>query len=169
MEIAVCVISLLPLKVELQSRCSWGTRRRPWSPHFSHQAVLEWLSPRATDFAGKHVSRSLDQLNGLHYRTLDAGIVRKSEVAVPSGIIWRSGTGRRWSQRCRTIMSSPSRGRSAALRDQPFIMYPRESGIGLYWQVLRLCASAGFRPPIACGVQELTTSSGFPPRPAPST
>ena len=30
---------------------------------------------------------SLDQLNGLHYRTLDTGIVRKTETAIPSGIV----------------------------------------------------------------------------------
>ena len=41
-------------------------------------------------------------------------------------------------------------------------MYPRESGIGLYWQVLRLaCATAGFRPQIAREVQELTTIVGL--------
>src|SRR5580692_1189728 len=33
-----------------------------------------------------HEMTSLDQLNGLHYRTLDAGIIRKSDVAVPAGI-----------------------------------------------------------------------------------
>jgi len=47
------------------------------------------------------------------------------------------------------------------LRSEPFIMYPRESGIGLYWQVLRLCATAGFRPQIAREVQELTTIVGL--------
>jgi DNA-binding transcriptional LysR family regulator len=49
----------------------------------------------------------------------------------------------------------------ADLRTQPFIMYPRESGIGLYWQVLRLCATAGFRPRVAREVQELTTIVGL--------
>jgi len=32
-----------------------------------------------------HEMTSLDQLNALHYRTLDAGILRKSDVPAPSG------------------------------------------------------------------------------------
>jgi len=41
-----------------------------------------------------HEMTSLDQLNGLHYRTLDAGILRKSDLPAPSGILieeWVSG------------------------------------------------------------------------------
>jgi DNA-binding transcriptional LysR family regulator len=110
-----------------------------------------------------HEMTSLDQLNGLHYRTLDAGIVRKSDVAVPSGI-----TVEEW-YRTPLVAAMPndhafSKRRAigiADLRDQPFIMYPRESGIGLYWQVLRLCAGAGFRPQIVREVQELTTIVGL--------
>jgi DNA-binding transcriptional LysR family regulator len=110
-----------------------------------------------------HEMTSLDQLNGLHYRTLDAGIVRKSDVAVPSGILVEE-----W---CRTpLVAAMANDHALAkkrviaigdLRDQPLIMYPRESGIGLYWQVLRLCASAGFRPQIVREVQELTTIVGL--------
>jgi DNA-binding transcriptional LysR family regulator len=110
-----------------------------------------------------HEMTSLDQLNGLHYRTLDAGIVRKTDVAVPSGILVEE-----W-YRTRLVAAIAhdhplTRRRSIGivdLRAQPFIMYPRESGIGLYWQVLRLCASAGFRPQIAREVQELTTIVGL--------
>src|SRR5258708_28409811 len=106
-----------------------------------------------------HEMTSLDQLNGLHYRTLDAGILRKSDVTAPSGILveewYRAPLVAAMANdhplaKKRTI-------RISDLRDQPLIMYPRESGIGLYWQVLRLCAGAGFRPQIAREVQELTT------------
>ena len=45
--------------------------------------------------------------------------------------------------------------------EQPLIMFPRESGIGLYWQVLRLCTAAGFRPQVVKEVQELTTIIGL--------
>jgi DNA-binding transcriptional LysR family regulator len=110
-----------------------------------------------------HEMTSLDQLHGLHYRTLDAGIVRKPDVAVPSGLVVEE-----W-YRARLVAAiahdHPLIKKRAIgigdLRTQPFIMYPRESGIGLYWQVLRLCSSAGFRPQIAREVQELTTIVGL--------
>jgi DNA-binding transcriptional LysR family regulator len=110
-----------------------------------------------------HEMTSLDQLNGLYYRTLDAGIVRATDIALPSGIVTEE-----W-HRAPLVAAMTSdhpltRKRAIAigdLRNEPFIMYPRESGIGLYWQVLRLCAGAGFRPQIAREVQELTTIVGL--------
>jgi DNA-binding transcriptional LysR family regulator len=110
-----------------------------------------------------HEMTSLDQLNALHYRTLDAGILRKSDVPAPSGIVVEE-----WYRA--PLVAAMANDHPLAkqraikisdLRDQPLIMYPRESGIGLYWQVLRLCASAGFRPLIAREVQELTTIVGL--------
>ncbi|HEY3654307.1 MAG TPA: LysR substrate-binding domain-containing protein [Steroidobacteraceae bacterium] len=110
-----------------------------------------------------HEMTSLDQLNGLHYRTLDAGILRKSDVSAPSGILVEE-----WYRA--PLVAAMANDHPLAkqraikisdLRDQSLIMYPRESGIGLYWQVLRLCASAGFRPQIVREVQELTTIVGL--------
>lgn len=110
-----------------------------------------------------HEMTSLDQLNALHYRTLDAGILRKSDAPVPSGVIIEE-----WYRAPLVAaiaddhpLAKQSAIRISDLRDQPLIMYPRESGIGLYWQVLRLCAGAGFRPQIAREVQELTTIVGL--------
>jgi DNA-binding transcriptional LysR family regulator len=110
-----------------------------------------------------HEMTSLDQLNALHYRTLDAGILRRSDAPVPSGIQIEE-----WYRA--PLVAAVANDHPLAkqrsikisdLRDQPLIMYPRESGIGLYWQVLRLCANAGFRPQIAREVQELTTIVGL--------
>ena len=110
-----------------------------------------------------HEMTSLDQLNGLHYRTLDAGIIRKSDVPVPVGIAVEE-----WYRAplVAAMTNDHSLARKRAIRisdlhDQPLIMYPRESGIGLYWQVLRLCAAAGFRPQIVREVQELSTIIGL--------
>jgi DNA-binding transcriptional LysR family regulator len=110
-----------------------------------------------------HEMTSLDQLNALHYRTLDAGILRKSDVPAPSGILIEE-----WYRAPLVAamandhpLAKKRAIRISDLRDQPLIMYPRESGIGLYWQVLRLCANAGFRPQIAREVQELTTIVGL--------
>lgn len=110
-----------------------------------------------------HEMTSLDQLNGLHYRTLDAGIIRKSDVAVPAGIAVEE-----WYRAPLVAAMTNDHPlaleraiRISDLRDQPLIMYPRESGIGLYWQVLRLCAAAGFQPQIVREVQELSTIIGL--------
>jgi DNA-binding transcriptional LysR family regulator len=110
-----------------------------------------------------HEMTSLDQLNGLNYRTLDAGILRKSDASVPSGILVEE-----WYRAPLVAAMANDHPltkrrviRIGDLRDQPLIMYPRESGIGLYWQVLRLCSSAGFRPQIVREVQELTTIIGL--------
>jgi DNA-binding transcriptional LysR family regulator len=110
-----------------------------------------------------HEMTSLDQLNALHYRTLDAGILRKSDVPAPSGIVVEE-----WYRAPLVAAMANDHAlakqraiRISDLREQPLIMYPRESGIGLYWQVLHLCASAGFRPLIAREVQELTTIVGL--------
>src|SRR5258708_15671205 len=106
---------------------------------------------------------SLDQLNGLHYRTLDAGILRKSDVPAPSGILIEE-----WYRAPLVAamandhpLAKKRALRISDLRDQPLIMYPRESGIGLYCQVLRLFANSGFRPQIAREGQELTTIVGL--------
>jgi DNA-binding transcriptional LysR family regulator len=126
-------------------------------------AIKEFRSGLPQVRLSLHEMTSLDQINGLHYRTLDAGIVRKTEVAAPSGIgveewyrapLVAAITHDHPLCKKRTIAIGD-------LRTEPFIMYPRESGIGLYWQVLRLCASAGFRPQIAREVQELTTIVGL--------
>jgi DNA-binding transcriptional LysR family regulator len=110
-----------------------------------------------------HEMTSLDQVNGLHYRTLDAGILRRADVPVPAGILveewYRAPLVAAMASDHPLTKKRPIRIRD--LQDEPLIMYPRESGIGLYWQVLRLCASAGFRPRIAREVLELTTIIGL--------
>jgi DNA-binding transcriptional LysR family regulator len=47
------------------------------------------------------------------------------------------------------------------LKDDSFIMYPRDAGTGIFWQVLDLCAKAGFRPRIAREVLESSTMIGL--------
>lgn len=110
-----------------------------------------------------HEMTSLDQLNGLHYRTLDAGVIRQSDAALPSGIVvekwYRSPLVAAMTND--HLLTKRKSIRISDLRDQPLIMYPRDSGIGLYWQVIRLCAAAGFRPQIVREVQELTTIIGL--------
>ena len=47
------------------------------------------------------------------------------------------------------------------LKDEPFVAYPREAGTGLYWQILDICAHAGFRPRVAREVLEPSTIIGL--------
>jgi DNA-binding transcriptional LysR family regulator len=47
------------------------------------------------------------------------------------------------------------------LKGEPFVMYPREAGTGLYWQILDICAHAGFRPRVAREVLEPSTIIGL--------
>jgi DNA-binding transcriptional LysR family regulator len=106
---------------------------------------------------------SLDQLNALHHRTLDAGILRKPGIVVPPGIVLRE-----W-YTAPLILAVPkthpfAKARAVSvrsLRDLPLITYPRASGIGLYWHVLALCARAGFQPRVVQEVHEPTTIIGL--------
>jgi DNA-binding transcriptional LysR family regulator len=49
----------------------------------------------------------------------------------------------------------------ADLRDEPFIFYPRESGVGIYQQVIALCQARGFAPDIVQEAQEASTLIGL--------
>jgi len=126
-------------------------------------AIKQFQSAFPQVLLSLHEMTSLDQLNAIHYQTLDAGIVRKTEVAVPKGIKieeWYRASLVAAIAHDHPLVKKRAVG-IADLRTQPFIMYPRDSGIGLYWQVLRLCAAAGFRPRIAREVQELTAIMGL--------
>ena len=106
---------------------------------------------------------SLDQLDALHHRALDAGILRNPGVVIPPAIALKV-----W-YRAPLVVAVPeghpltqqSSIRVRDLRDQPVIAYPRASGIGLYWHVMDLCARAGFRPKVVQEVQEPTTIVGL--------
>jgi DNA-binding transcriptional LysR family regulator len=106
---------------------------------------------------------SLDQLNALHHRTVDAGILRNPGVVVPPGILLEE-----WYRAPLVVavteghpLAKQSSIRVQNLRDQPLITYPRAAGIGLYWHVMDLCARAGFRPRVVQEVQEPTTIVGL--------
>jgi DNA-binding transcriptional LysR family regulator len=106
---------------------------------------------------------SLDQLNALHHRTLDAGVLRNPGVVVPPGILLKE-----WYRSPLVVavakghpLTNQSTIRVQDLRGQPLVTYPRASGIGLYWHVMDLCARAGFRPRVVQEVQEPTTIVGL--------
>lgn len=49
----------------------------------------------------------------------------------------------------------------SALANEGFVMYPRESGTGVYDQIIALCRHAGFAPRIAQEVREAATMVGL--------
>lgn len=48
-----------------------------------------------------------------------------------------------------------------ALKDEPFVMYPRESGTGVYDQIMTLCQQSGFVPQVAQEAQAAPTMVGL--------
>lgn len=106
---------------------------------------------------------SLEQLYELGERRLDVGVLRKVDVSAPKGIKVVE-----W-YRTPLIAAIPTDHPRAAyeslalseLKDEAFIMYPRRAGTGIYWQVLELCTSAGFRPRVVREVLESSTIIGL--------
>ena len=94
---------------------------------------------------------SVEQLYAVHNRELDVGIVRRPDMATPAGVRIEE-----W-YRAPLVAAMPKNHalakrdslRMADLKDQPLILFPRDSGIGLYWRVVDLCMKAKFRPRIA--------------------
>ena len=106
---------------------------------------------------------SLEQLHELGERTLDVGVLRKVDVSAPKGISIVE-----W-YRTPLVAAIPNDHPRAAsgslsltdLKDEAFIMYPRQAGTGIYWQVMNLCTAAGFRPRVVREVLESSTIIGL--------
>jgi DNA-binding transcriptional LysR family regulator len=106
---------------------------------------------------------SLEQLHELGERTLDVGVLRKMDVSAPKGISVVE-----W-YRTPLVAAIPkdhpwAESSSLSLNDlknEPFIMYPRQAGTGIYWHVLDLCTAAGFRPRVVREVIESSTIIGL--------
>jgi DNA-binding transcriptional LysR family regulator len=106
---------------------------------------------------------SLEQLNKIMERTLDLGILRKPDIKVPNGILISE-----WHRTplVVAIQEDHPLARRASLslsqlKNEPFVIYPREAGTGLYWQFTDLCANAGFRPRVAREVLESSAIVGL--------
>jgi DNA-binding transcriptional LysR family regulator len=106
---------------------------------------------------------SLEQLHELGERTLDVGVLRKVDVSAPKGISIIE-----W-YRTPLVAAIPKDHPRAAsgslcltdLKNEAFIMYPRQAGTGIYWQVMDLCTNAGFRPRVVREVLESSTIIGL--------
>lgn len=110
-----------------------------------------------------HEMPSMEQLYAVHNRELDVGIVRRPDVATPAGVRIEE-----W-YRAPLVAAIPKMHplakrealRIADLKDQPLIMFPRDSGIGLYWRVVDLCVKAKFRPHIVRETRDYAVMIGL--------
>jgi DNA-binding transcriptional LysR family regulator len=110
-----------------------------------------------------HEMASQDQLYAVHNRTLDVAILRRPDAATPAGVRIEE-----W-YRAPLIAAIPKihplakkdAVKVADLEDQPLIVFPRESGIGLHWKVVELCVKAGFRPRIAREAKDYSIMIGL--------
>ena len=87
----------------------------------------------------------------------------KPEVRIPAGIEiseWYRAPLVVAIQQDHPLARRPSLSLSQ-LKAEPFVTYPREAGTGLYWQILDICAHAGFRPRVAREVLEPSTIIGL--------
>lgn len=99
---------------------------------------------------------SLDQLHALEDRTVDIGVLRRPDLAVPKGVVVRP-----W-YTSPLVAALPKDHPLAArdgihvadLRDEALITYPRDAGIGLHRPVMRLCAKFGFKPRVVREARE---------------
>lgn len=109
-----------------------------------------------------HEMTSLQQLDAVHERVLDIGILRRPDVVIPEDLVIEE-----WHQS--PLVAAIPRGhrlsggpvRLVDLRDEPLVMYPRDAGIGLYWKVQDLCAKAGFRPRMVHEARDASTIVGL--------
>jgi DNA-binding transcriptional LysR family regulator len=111
---------------------------------------------------------STDQLAALRVHEIDVGIVRNpprhqvSDVSfaklLTDPLVVAMHRGHRLGHRARIKI--------ADLRDEAFIFYPRGAGVGIYEQVIALCATRGFAPDIVQEAKESSTpdrSRGYRP------
>ncbi|KQV91393.1 LysR family transcriptional regulator [Massilia sp. Root351] len=106
---------------------------------------------------------TLPQIAMLENRELDLGFVRPPETALPDAV---SLTVLRHDPLIAVLPEgSPlALKEKVAIRDlqgQPFIMYPKTAGTGIYPQIHRLCKEAGFTPDIAMEAGEASTMIGL--------
>jgi DNA-binding transcriptional LysR family regulator len=110
-----------------------------------------------------HEMATLHQIEAIAQRTMDLGLVRFPEEAIPAVVSLTT------LRRDPLLLVLPSGHRLAGndaiflkeVADQPFVMYPTDAGTGLRPLILRLCGEAGFVPHIAQEANEASTIIGL--------
>lgn len=110
-----------------------------------------------------HEMTTLHQIDALEARKIDLGFVRPPEVALPDHLALT--TLRRDALLLVLASDSPlARKRKvkvADLAELPWVMYPKESGVGINHAILNMCRTAGFVPQVAMEAGEAATIIGL--------
>lgn len=103
------------------------------------------------------------QIDAIEQRELDIGLLRLPDSTPPADLVFTPlltepllvamHTGHR-------LAKAPSI-RLADLRDEPFIAYPRQTGVAVSQQTLALCAKRGFEPRVVQEAQQASTLIGL--------
>jgi DNA-binding transcriptional LysR family regulator len=106
---------------------------------------------------------SVDQMICLQSREIDVGIARNPPKHTPPEVsfVKLMSDPLMLAMHRRHRLSDKPVVDIADLRDETFINYPRQSGTGIYEQVIRLCALRGFAPKVFQEVQEALTLLGL--------
>ena len=110
-----------------------------------------------------HEMTTLHQLDAIEARKLDLGFVRPPEVALPEQLSLT--TLRRDALLLVLAADAPLARRRkvkvADLADLPWVMYPKESGVGINHAIFTMCRAAGFVPRVAMEAGEAATIIGL--------
>lgn len=110
-----------------------------------------------------HDLSSIGQIEALQAREIDIGIVRKPASRLPSDISFTKlvSDGLVVAMHHEHPLSQIKNLKLSDLKDERFIFYPRNSGIGIYDQFMELCAKRAFVPKIVQEAQDLSTIVGL--------
>jgi len=110
-----------------------------------------------------HEMTTLHQIDALEARKLDLGFVRPPEIALPEQLSLT--TLRRDALLLVVASDSPlARKRKVKVADLaalPWVMYPKESGVGINHAIMGMCRAAGFVPQVAMEAGEAATIIGL--------
>lgn len=110
-----------------------------------------------------HEMTTLHQLDAIEARKLDLGFVRPPEVALPATLAL---TTLRRDPLLLVVAGDSALARKrkvkvAELAQQPWVMYPKESGVGINHAIFSMCRAAGFVPQVAMEAREAATIIGL--------
>ena len=110
-----------------------------------------------------HEMPTLHQLDAIEARKLDLGFVRPPEVPLPEQLALT--TLRRDPLLLVLAADAPlARKRKVKVADLahlPWVMYPKESGVGINHAIFTMCRAAGFMPQVAMEAREAATIIGL--------
>ncbi|MGN6701406.1 MAG: LysR substrate-binding domain-containing protein [Burkholderiaceae bacterium] len=106
---------------------------------------------------------TMRQLSAIHSEALDIGFIRTPEWETPAGLRFSTLSEHPLSVVVPTHhgLARKRRVRIEDVREEEFVMFPRDEGTTLTPQIYRLCADAGFAPKVTMEAREAATVIGL--------